>query len=69
MIDNPAAFIARRWYHDLDLTYAGVNFGEVLQYDVLQVINRSILRQQEMESQQSDNNTRTDTQEVSDLPL
>ena len=54
MTDNPATFIARRWYHDLDLTYAGVNFGEVLQYDVLQVINRSILREQEKQQSLSD---------------
>jgi hypothetical protein len=64
MTNNPAAFIARRWYHDLDLIYAGVNFGEVMTYDLLQVINRSILRQQELESQQSDRDataTATDT--------
>ena len=44
MID-PAELIARNWHKGLNLTYNGVDFGECMTYDCLQIINRSILSQ------------------------
>jgi len=40
---DPAERIAREWYLGLGLTYEGVDFGECMVYDALQVANRLIL--------------------------
>ena len=47
MKDDPAIHIARNWYRNVGLVYNGIDFGQCIQYDVLQIINRSILREQE----------------------
>jgi len=40
---DPAEYIARNWYIGMNLIYVGVDFGKCMEYDTLQVINRSIL--------------------------
>ena len=42
-MNDPATIIATRWYHGRDLDYEGVNLGECMTYDVLQVTNRIII--------------------------
>ena len=52
MNDDPAVYIARNWYRNVGLVCNGIDFGECIQYDVLQIINRSILREQERKAQE-----------------
>ena len=42
---SPAERIARHWYRNAELVYLGVDFGKCMEYDTLQVINRSVVRQ------------------------
>ena len=44
---DPAIVIAREWYSGMDLVVDGVDFGKCCTYDVLQIINRSILRREQ----------------------
>ena len=44
---DPAIVIAREWYSEMDLVVDGVDFGKCCTYDVLQIINRSILRREQ----------------------
>lgn len=48
---NPAEYISRNWYKEMNLTLDGVDFGEVMEYDCLQIINRNIM-QAEMQREQ-----------------
>ena len=60
MTDEPAVIIARNWYKNVGLVHNGVDFGKCICYDVLQIINRSILREQEKrKSHVGDTNERT----------
>ena len=52
---DPAIVIAREWYSEMDLVVDGVDFGKCCVYDCLQIVNRSILRQRELESRQDEN--------------
>lgn len=42
---SSAERIARHWYRNAELVYLGVDFGKCMEYDTLQVINRSVVRQ------------------------
>ena len=44
---DPAIVIAREWYSEMDLVVDGVDFGKCCEYDVLQIISRSILRREQ----------------------
>lgn len=46
-MNDVASVIARNWYKTCDLKHLGVDFGEVMTYDVLQIINRSILNERQ----------------------
>ena len=62
MNDEPAVHIARNWYHNVGLVYNEVDFGKCIEYDCLQIINRSILREQERKAQEgAKENGRTET--------
>lgn len=50
---DPAEYIARNWYKDMALILGGVNFGEVMMYDALQVVNRAVIAQTEEESKET----------------
>lgn len=41
---NPAEYISRNWYKGMSLTIDGVNFGEVMTYDTLQIVNRNVMQ-------------------------
>ena len=58
-MDEPAVIIARNWYRNAGLVLNGVDFGKCMEYDTLQIINRSILREQERKSHEGDKNERT----------
>ncbi len=53
---SPAEAIARNWYKELDLVYEGVNFGECITYDVLQIVNRLILEHKAKNAPDTPNN-------------
>ena len=40
----PAVYIARNWHAGL-LEVDGIDYGKAIEYDVLQIVNRSILAQ------------------------
>jgi len=40
---DPAVILARSWYQGMNLVLDGVDFGKCSEYDVLQIVNRSIL--------------------------
>ena len=40
---DPAIILARSWYQGMNLVLDGVDFGKCSEYDVLQIVNRSIL--------------------------
>lgn len=44
-ITDPASYIARNWYRGMKLEYSGVDFGKCMEYDVLQVVNRTVVKQ------------------------
>ena len=46
-MNDPANIIARNWHKTCDLKHLGVDFGEAMIYDVLQIINRSILNERQ----------------------
>ena len=41
--DDPAVVIARNWHKHIKLIHNGIDYGRCAEYDILQVINRSIL--------------------------
>ena len=47
MQSDPAADIARNWYKSVNLVYKGIDFGVCITYDVLQIVNRNVLRQKQ----------------------
>jgi len=51
---DPAIVIAREWYNGMELIVDGVDFGKCCTYDVLQIINRSILRREQEDKEQED---------------
>ena len=50
-MSDPASTIARNWHKTCDLKHLGVDFGEAMVYDVLQIINRSILNERQKQEQ------------------
>ncbi len=51
---NPQASekIAREWYSERGIEYAGVDIGKCIEYDVLQIVNRILLEQKAKNEQQ-----------------
>ena len=41
---DPAEHIARHWYEGLGLVELGVDFGECMVYDTLQLVNRAVVQ-------------------------
>lgn len=46
-MNDTASVIARNWYKTCDLIHLDVDFGEAMTYDILQIINRSILTERQ----------------------
>lgn len=47
-MSNLASVVARMWYKEFPiLCVMGVDFGKCIEYDVLQIVNRFILRERE----------------------
>lgn len=40
---DPATVIAQQWYIGRNISYDGVNLGECMTYDALQVVNRILI--------------------------
>jgi len=43
---NPSETIARLWHKDRGIEYEGVDLGECMEYDVLQIVNRIIVQEE-----------------------
>ena len=54
-MNDPAADIARNWYKSVNLVYKGVDFGVCITYDVLQIVNRNVLRQRQEKDEREKN--------------
>ena len=46
---TPSETIARLWHEGRGIEYEGVNLGECMEYDVLQIINRILIQEEKHE--------------------
>ena len=51
---DPAEYIARNWYIGMNLIYVGVDFGKCMCYDVLQIVNRSVIGKREKDERRTE---------------
>lgn len=50
---NLAQVIAQNWHKGLNLEYRNVDFGVAMTYDILQIVNRTIIRERERKHKQA----------------